>query len=79
VRRGGGGGIGNELRPKTPGVSNLGQFVRRDRRLAYLQRVDVETIGFLPFSKFSDRGLGRNLAQSSAAESSSENSGYIML
>ena len=40
--------VGNEFRPKIPGLSNLGQFVRRNRRLANLQRVDVGG-RFFPF------------------------------
>ena len=39
-------GVGNELCPKIPDSSNLGRLARRKRRLAYLQRVDFENLGF---------------------------------
>ena len=43
------GRVGNELRRKVPGLSNLGRFVRRNRRLAYLQRVAFENALFVSF------------------------------
>ena len=79
MRRGGGGGIGNELCPKTPGVSNLGQFVRRDRRLAYLQRVDVETIGFSLFLNFPTMDSAEIWPRAAQRNLPVKNSGYIML
>ena len=44
--------VGNELCPKIPGSSNLGRFARRNRRLAYLQRVDFKETLFLDFPHF---------------------------
>ena len=38
--------VGDELRPKIPGLYNLGRPARRNRRLAYLQGVDFESLGY---------------------------------